>query len=552
MSLLAILFSIHAAFAAISPEAERVELMAEFDAHMQGMHDHMPGERGICLTGLIQRLELGWHSLTEAERVEVTQKLAPFKTDLFEPLERLPSPPSVATDTCWGSQKDNRIDTEHFSVQWDDGIITESQAQNFADSLEESWEVEINELGWKKPSKSNQYLMLVIVDNLGSGAGAYTTVDSCGSGYAPYVVAGKGSFSAGDWYKTMACHELHHAIQFAYGFAHEFWWWEASATWVEDLVYPGLNDWANALYMFAQTPQLGMNASAGQSNNQQLFWHTYGMGIWGMYLDQHVGGNELVRETWEASEGEWCQYCLWMPDAIEEVGEDFEEVMTGFMAHTSVMDYRDRMWMTDATRSRTINSLPNDGESSSSSRPQSLGMNIIEFNKSQGQSGKDLLVTFDGDNDADEWYAVLSIGNNSLQDHVVFELDADHSGTARIPFDGSAPAHLIVAPSDESAQGYSYDWRDASEFDYSWSAELVETDGSGGSSGTGGTGGSDEGSGSDEGGDSDLDAYEAPSTLPGLNSDDDKGGCSTTGRTEVPVGPLALVALLGLAARRRR
>ena len=25
---------------------------------------------------------------------------------------------------------------------------------------------------------------------------------------------------------------------------------------------PGLNDWANALYMFAQTPQIGMNASA--------------------------------------------------------------------------------------------------------------------------------------------------------------------------------------------------------------------------------------------------------------------------------------------------
>ena len=87
MSVLAILFSITAAFASISPEVERAELMADFEAHMQGMHDHMPGERGICLTGLMQRLELGWHTLTEAERAEVTAQLAPFKTDLFEPLE---------------------------------------------------------------------------------------------------------------------------------------------------------------------------------------------------------------------------------------------------------------------------------------------------------------------------------------------------------------------------------------------------------------------------------------------------------------------------------
>ena len=148
----------------------------------------------------------------------------------------LPSPPSVATDTCWGSQKDNRIDTEHFSVQWDDGIITETQAQNFADSLEESWEIEINELGWKKPAKSSQYLMLVIVDNLGSGAGR-TPRWTVRQRIRPYVVAGKGSFSAGDWYKTMACHgsttpssspmaSLTNSVV------------EASATWVEDLVYP--------------------------------------------------------------------------------------------------------------------------------------------------------------------------------------------------------------------------------------------------------------------------------------------------------------------------
>ena len=105
MSVLAILFSITAAFASISPEVERAELMADFEAHMQGMHDHVPGERGICLTGLMQRLELGWHTLTEAERAEVTAQLAPFKTDLFEPLEKLPSRHGRGADAPKGQKE---------------------------------------------------------------------------------------------------------------------------------------------------------------------------------------------------------------------------------------------------------------------------------------------------------------------------------------------------------------------------------------------------------------------------------------------------------------
>jgi len=528
MPVLGFLFFMNAALAAISPEAQRAELLAEYEAHIQGLHDHVPGERGVCLTGLVQRLKLGWHTLTEAEREQITQDLAPSKVDLFEPLQRLPSPPSVATDTCWGSQKSNRIDTEHFSVQWDDGVISETQAQEFADSLEESWDVEIDELGWKKPSRSSQYLVLVMVEDSG-GAGAYTTVGECDSGSAAYIVANRGSFSAGgNWYKTMACHELHHAIQFAYGGAHEFWWWEASATWVEDLVYPGLNDWANALYMFAQTPHLGMNAWAGgNSNDQELFWHTYGMGIWGMYLDQHVGGNELMRATWEASQGEWCQYCLWMPDVIEDVGEDFEEVMTGFMAHTAVMDYRDRRYITDAERADRVSGLPTSGDSSPNTQPQSLGLNIIEFDRTDGRSGQDLWVTFDGDDSADDWYAVLAVGSSSVQNYVVFELDADHSGAAQIPFDGSAPAHLIVSPSDPRAKGTSYRWRNAEDYSYSWTAELVE------SGGTGSMGG----------------GYEVPGSLSPVG---EKGGCSTTGRTGVPVGVLLLLGLLGFVGRRER
>ena len=93
---------------------------------------------------------------------------------------------------------------------------------------------------------------MVLVPRNNSYAGAYTTVEYCsGSGCMPYIVAYSGSFNSGNWWKTMACHELNHAIQFSYGFSHEFWWWEATATWIEEYVYPSFNDWADMTYVYS-------------------------------------------------------------------------------------------------------------------------------------------------------------------------------------------------------------------------------------------------------------------------------------------------------------
>jgi hypothetical protein len=458
-------------------------LWADFESHMDGLHAHQPAARGMCLTGLVQRLRKDWHVLTVEQRRSITQALAPSKEDLFEPARMLPPPPTPTPvrDTCWESTKDHRIDTEHFSVQWDDGEINEDEAQDFADSLEESWEIEVEELGWKPPSGTDQYLMRVEVERMqGGGGGAYTTVDECGGTYMPYVVASSSSFRQGNWYKTMACHELHHAIQYAYGFAHEFWWWEATSTWVEDLVYPYANDWANALYMFSQSPYLGMNASAGQSNDQDLFWHTYGMGIWGMFLDQKVGGNELVRATWEESEGEWCQYCVWMPDVIEDVGEDFDALFAEFLGTTAVLDYRDRNMISNVKRTATIHSMSPEGEAEgeapSFGRPQSLGMNIIEFDADLGENDHVLEVRFNGSSSPDYWIAVLARGTLTVDELVVFEIDNSGDGMAYIPFEGDHPVHLVVSPVDEGAQGYAFNWNGDNDFNYSWSARVVTED----------------------------------------------------------------------------
>ena len=47
----------------------------------------------------------------------------------------------------------NQID---FSIQWEDNAIDQDQAEGFLDSLEYSWDVEVDDLGWNAPTRYQQ------------------------------------------------------------------------------------------------------------------------------------------------------------------------------------------------------------------------------------------------------------------------------------------------------------------------------------------------------------------------------------------------------------
>jgi len=467
-------------------------------------HAHDSGEGWACLTGLVMELKENWDLFTPAEKKEMTEILAPWKDDLLDSRPAAdpdaPPPPSPCLDYYY----DDYVESEHFSVQWSSGFSA-SEADEFIESLEYSWDVEVEELGWEQPEGTPQYQTQVIVYP-GNYAGAYTTVEWCsGVGYVPYIVAYTGSFSTGSWWKTMACHEFAHASQFSYGYAHEFWWWEASATYIEEYVYPQFNDWADMTYVYSMVPYIGMNASAGNSNDQYLFYHTYAMAIWGFYLDQHVGGHDLVLETWEYSANRTGQYNLWMPTAIDGAGEDFDEIYPGFLAVNAFMDYDESNYFYDADITESVSEYPNEGNADSDTKPQSLGQNFIRFRGSSAEDGDTLTVEFDGD-DGPTWFAILAKGSSSVDEVVEFDLDSDGAGVASIVMDGYQDVFLVVSPMDDDAVGYSYDWSRADDWDYNWSAylndDLGQDDASDGSS-SGGDGGS-SGGGKDKGRDNPL------------------------------------------------
>ena len=122
------------------------------------------------------------------------------------------------------------------------------------------------------------------------------------------------------------------------------------------------------------------------------------MAVWAFFLDEKVGGQELVEQTWQRSSLQSGQYNYWMPETIEDVGEDFDELYLEFMATNASMDYDEGQWFVEPELSDTVTNLPDSGEDSSSDRPQSLGQNFIKFKKSAGEDGGTLRVSFDGEN----------------------------------------------------------------------------------------------------------------------------------------------------------
>lgn len=423
-------------------------------ARVQDMlaHTHAAAEVG-CMTGLVEDLRLRWPELASDERAEITRLLAPWKQDLFETPQMIPPPD--ATDTCGGQQMENRIVSEHFAVEWDEGVIDETKAQNFLNALEQGYTVEVEEMGWPVPNGNDQYLIPAYVVS-GNYGGAYTTIESCGSvGYTPYIVAYAGSFSWGTWYQDMAVHEFNHAIQFSYGYSMEFWWWEATATWIQDHVYPNNNEWAGYVTGYSYNPHIAMGASDQQ--DYDIFYHMYGMSIFARYLEDYHGGPETVRATWEFAADQWGTYNTDAEEFVTGIGLDFQSIYLDFIARNVVMQYTDQYVLPDAETEDNVDSLPADGDSDNNSEPEGYGQNFIRFEAGAG-SGT-LEVSFSGDSDV-AWGLVLAeVDNDEVlrTEQVVLE-DGVGSGTISIDDFGEEDVVLIVSPLDTRTTGREYSW----------------------------------------------------------------------------------------------
>jgi hypothetical protein len=92
--------------------------------------------------------------------------------------------------------------------------------------------------------------------------------------------------------KVTAAHEFHHAIQVGnYGWwENDTYYYELTSTWMEDVVYAGINDYLQYLPLYFGNTATPFNVSNG--------YIEYGRAVWGKFIEKRFG-RVRMRRSWE-------------------------------------------------------------------------------------------------------------------------------------------------------------------------------------------------------------------------------------------------------------
>ncbi len=457
MILLTILASVAAAN---EPTSHADQLWQGYLRHFEPQAGDEQPAGWTCGSALVADLKEHWGELDPEQQRRISEQLSPWQDSLMDDLVEPPvRPPADAT--CWSPDGDNVLASDHFQIEWDDAI-TQAQAEQLAQALETSREVMLAD-GWREPVLADQYLMQVFVRD-GLGSGAYTTTRVCGGVDVAYMVVNNAVFrNNADYYKTVAAHEYNHTSQYAYGQAHQTWFFEATATWSEDTVFDDANDWASQIEGgYLENPQLAMHTSDRTDFDAE--WHMYGMGIWLFFLDEHVGGGDLVREMWDyASRVDVPERSLWQQDTLQGLEIDFDEVYADFLVNNITMDF-DEAENFGEIRHDSEDFFPNDDDVTSDGQaPQSLGASYVKFETRGWDEGAntDMMIEFSGDAELSWLVQVVTVDDGAVTEVWHVPLDAG-LGYQRVEDVWTYDAVWLVASplarDDYPTEHYPYRW----------------------------------------------------------------------------------------------
>jgi hypothetical protein len=193
---------------------------------------------------------------------------------------------------------------------------------NVADIFEHAWSVEVGSLGYDPPlpdsGLGNDNRFDVYVADLGPGYFGFTAPDTLTNyGYRASASIEIENDFAGTSYaahpldglKVTAAHEFFHGIQFAYD-ATEFdyinagdpssykpWWEEASSTWMETVVYPGIPDYLGYLPYFYKYIWIGLGSFSYNFGDPKLY-HPYASAVWPIFLTEKFNDIDIMRQIW--------------------------------------------------------------------------------------------------------------------------------------------------------------------------------------------------------------------------------------------------------------
>lgn len=223
--------------------------------------------------------------------------------------------------------------------------------------------------------------------------------------------------------KATIAHEFYHAVQFAYDIGEQLWWMEASATWMEDVVFDPVNDNYNYLGTFFTTPDQSLHST---TNGRQ-----YSEFIWPKYLDENYGPKTMT-DIWEllisttAYSG--------MSTVLTGLGKNLSQEVARFGNWNYITSNRnDGLHFEEAVRYplislvRTHTSYPVSGQGPVATKfPDAYGANYVRFNIPVDASS--FVVDFNGDNTVPWIVNFLAYDSLPVTQYTEFAMTLDGSG----------------------------------------------------------------------------------------------------------------------------
>lgn len=322
---------------------------------------HQPG----CHREAVEQVNASWPTLTDAERRAVQRRTPLWRSTL-------PPPPADAP-SCVPAQAENQLLTDHFVIEWHEGQTDLTRATAVGEAFETSWNRLFNELGWREPLGSDDWRISVYLTD-DSFEGGFTTEVDCAGTPVPTIVIGAGTFNYETWYQDVAAHELHHASHYRYGRAFDNWWWEATATWVQEQVYPNNDEWAYYANFYVANPQWSLTTT---SYTGDLARHMYGRALWVFWLEQQLGGHDYVQSLWERSSTLPANQRAEMADVMSPEA-DFGAQFVAF-AHALTVGGVGEGHLYELPAYEEVLSLPASGQLRGANRIRAWGMHYVRF-----------------------------------------------------------------------------------------------------------------------------------------------------------------------------
>jgi hypothetical protein len=218
--------------------------------------------------------------------------------------------PSPLESNISSDDKNIFIYSEHFRVLFGTSYSSSILTREFADKIlgfaEKSWEVEIGELGFQKPSGSDKYFIDIYIANRNAYNYPKSETVRVGSSYAgyaslypdgtPYIVINP---TIGEKVlQVTVAHEFFHTVQYAYFNGDDMsdavwydniWFLEGTAVFMEDEVFPDNNDYISLADNYTQTAHRSLEYYNGSCE--------YGKSILFKFFRERYGSMEIVTDA---------------------------------------------------------------------------------------------------------------------------------------------------------------------------------------------------------------------------------------------------------------